>query len=98
MIQYICFVKVPVRRQRVRKPGGIYSLKDSIISGHIVPSLETKGKTYFVLRNKLETDGTIVDRKFTKNYEFSAPSAASAVVLGHSSNGNIDWKQRMEPD
>ena len=71
---------------------GFTVLKDSIISDHIVPSLETKGKTYFVLRNKLEADGTIVDRKFTKNYEFSAPSAASAVVLGHSSNGNIDWK------
>lgn len=72
--------------------GGFTVLKDSMISDHIVPSLETRGKTYYVLRNKLETDGTIVDRKFTRNYEFSAPSAASAVVLGHTSNGNMDWK------
>ena len=24
--------------------------------------------------------------------EFHAPSAASAVILGHTSNGNVDWK------
>lgn len=72
--------------------GGFTVLKDSVISDHVVPSLETRGKTYYVLRNKLEMDGTIVDRKFVRNYEFSAPSAASAVVLGHTSNGNVDWK------
>ena len=72
--------------------GGFTVLKDSVISDHIVSSLETRGKTYYVLRNKLESDGSIVDRKFVRNYEFSAPSAASAVILGHTSNGNVDWK------
>jgi hypothetical protein len=72
--------------------GGFTVLKDSVISDHIVPSLETRGKTYYILRNKLESDGTILEGKFTRNYEFSAPSAASAVVLGHTSNGNVDWK------
>lgn len=67
-------------------------LKDSIVSDHIVPSLETRGKTYYNLRNKLEADGVISERKFVRNYEFSAPSAASAVILGHTSNGNMDWK------
>ena len=71
---------------------GFTVLKGSVVSDHIVPSLETRGKTYYILRNKLESDGTIVDRKFVRNYEFSAPSAASAVVLGHTSNGNVDWK------
>lgn len=71
---------------------GFTVLKDSVVSDHIVPSLETRGKTYFTLRNKLETDGTIVDRIFTRNYEFSAPSAAATVILGHTSNGNVDWK------
>ncbi len=55
-------------------------LKDSIVSDHIVPSLETRGKTYYNLRNKLEADGVISERKFVRNYEFSAPSAASAVI------------------
>lgn len=71
---------------------GFTVLKGSMVSERMVPSFETRSKTYFILRNKLESNGTIVDRAFTKDYEFSAPSAASAVVLGHSSNGNMDWK------
>ena len=72
--------------------GGFTVLKGSVISDHTVPSLETKGKTYYKLRNNLIKDGVIVDRAFTRDYEFNAPSAASAVVLGHTSNGNVDWK------
>lgn len=72
--------------------GGFTVLKDSVVSDHLVPAFETRGKTYFNLRNALEKDGIIVERKFTKDYEFSAPSAASAVVLGRPSNGNTDWK------
>jgi hypothetical protein len=44
------------------------------------------------LRKRLETDGIIVDGRFVRNYEFSSPSSASAVVLGRNSNGNHDWK------
>ena len=72
--------------------GGFTVLKGSRTSEKVVPSLETRGRTYFNLRQKLESDGTIVDRVFTKDYEFNAPSAGSAVVLGRTSNGNIDWK------
>lgn len=72
--------------------GGFTVLKDSVVSDHIVPSLETRGKSYFNLRNALVKDGVIVDRVFTRDYEFNAPSAASAVVMGHTSNGNADWK------
>ena len=36
----------------------------------------------------------IVDKIFTRDYEFSVPSAASAVVLGRTSNGKADWKTR----
>ena len=72
--------------------GGFTVLEGSIVSDHTVPSLETKGKTYFKLRNNLIKDGVIVDRAFTRDYEFNAPPAASAVILGHTSNGNVDWK------
>lgn len=72
--------------------GGFTVLKGSTISDHTVPSLETRGKTYYKLRNNLIKEGVITDRVFTRDYEFNAPSAASAVVLGHTSNGNIDWK------
>ena len=72
--------------------GGFTVLEGSSVSDHTVPSLETKGKSYYNLRNALIKDGTISDRVFTRDYEFKAPSAASAVILGHTSNGNVDWK------
>lgn len=72
--------------------GGFTVLEGSTVSDHTVPSLETKGKSYYNLRNALIKDGTISGRVFTRDYEFKAPSAASAVILGHTSNGNVDWK------
>ena len=72
--------------------GGFIVLEGSTVSDHTVPSLETKGKSYYNLRNALIKDGTISDRVFTRDYEFKAPSTASAVILGHTSNGNVDWK------
>ena len=72
--------------------GGFTVLEGSTVSDHTVPSLETKGKSYYNLRNALIKDGTISDRVFTRDYEFKAPSTASAVILGHTSNGNVDWK------
>ena len=72
--------------------GGFTVLEGSTVSDHTVPSLEAKGKSYYNLRNALIKDGTISDRVFTRDYEFKAPSAASAVILGHTSNGNVDWK------
>ena len=72
--------------------GGFTVLKGSTVSDHTVPSLATRGKSYFNLRNTLVKDGVIQDGKFARDYEFNAPSAASAVILGHTSNGNIDWK------
>lgn len=62
------------------------------LSDHTVPSFQQRGKSYYDLRNTLVSNGTITDRVFTKDYEVKAPSAASAVILGRTSNGNIDWK------
>lgn len=72
--------------------GGFTVLQGSVVSDHTVPSLETRGKSYFNLRNTLIKDEVILDGKFTRDYEFNAPSAASAVILGRTSNGNVDWK------
>lgn len=72
--------------------GGFTVLKGTKISDHTVASFESRGKAYWKLRNKLIEDGVIADRCFTRDYEFSAPSAASAVILGRTSNGNVDWK------
>lgn len=67
-------------------------MSESKISDHTVPSLETQGKGFFNLRNTLISEEVIKDGVFQKDYEFSTPSAASAVILGHTSNSNVDWK------
>ena len=74
--------------------GGLTVLKDSKVSETTVPSLETNGKSYFNLRKKLEENKIIENSVFTQDYEFNAPSAASAVILGRTSNGNVDWKTK----
>ncbi len=71
---------------------GFTVLRGSRVSDHVVPSFETRGRAYFELRKRLCNEGTIADDVFTRDYEFSAPSAASAVLLGRTSNGNVDWK------
>ena len=73
-------------------PGGFTVLRGSTVSNHIVDSFPIRAKSYYNLRNRLVKDGLIKDGVFTMDYEFSAPSAASAVILGHNSNGNTDWK------
>ena len=67
-------------------------MKGSVISDHVVNSFSERQGSYYKLRLKLMNDGIISSRVFKKNYEFSSPSAASAVILGHASNGNADWK------
>ena len=48
------------------------------------------------LRHKLTEQGILKREEnvytFTSNYVFSSPSAASAVVLGRSANGWLEWK------
>ena len=71
---------------------GFTVLKGSQVAAETVPSFTTRSRNYAELRERLIADGTIQDGVFTRDYEFSAPSAASAVVLGRSSNGNDDWR------
>lgn len=73
-------------------PGGFTVVKGSKVSEHLANSFESGAKSYYDLRKKLETDGVIAEGMFSKNYEFSAPSAASSVILGRSSNGKTEWK------
>lgn len=69
---------------------GFTVLKDSTINPILAPSFE--GMPYCKLRTKLMEEGVIIDYKFTKDYEFNAPSAASSVVLGRVANGQLKWK------
>lgn len=71
---------------------GFTVLKGSKISDHIVPSFKTNVISWYEERLKIESNGTIKDGVFIKDYVFTSPSAASAIILGRPSNGNKDWK------
>lgn len=69
---------------------GIVVLKDSAIASTEVPSTP---QAVTKKRQELIESGIIVDFKFTKNYLFSSPSTAAAVVMGRSANGLVEWKK-----
>ena len=71
---------------------GFMVLKGSHVSDHVSESLKKHVKSYAILRQQLENDGTIVDGVFQNDYEFKSPSAAADVIKGHSVNGNEAWK------
>lgn len=60
------------------------------------PSAQTQHPFVVVLRKKLIQDGTLVEKEglyqFTKDTEFSSPSAAAAVVHGGGAAGPVAWK------
>ncbi len=62
------------------------------------PSAAAQHPFVVVLREKLTLDGTLVREsdhlRFTKNAEFSSPSAAAAVVHGGGANGLLAWKNQ----
>ena len=71
---------------------GFTVLSGSKVSDHVAQHFTPDKHKYAALRLSLETDGTIESGIFTKDYEFSAPSAASSVVLGRSSSGSKEWR------
>lgn len=72
--------------------GGFTVMKGSVVSSSVASSLTNNHVSYYKLRLRLEEEGVISERIFQRDYEFSAPSAASAVVLGRTSNGNVEWR------
>lgn len=71
---------------------GFTVVAGSRISGHVADSFQTHARSYWRLRNRLIENGVIEGGVFTMDYEFASPSAASAVILGRSSNGNVAWR------
>ena len=90
-MKYYCKGKVASAKGFLSS-GGFTVEAGSRVSDHTVPSFETHMHGYFVLRNQLQEDQVILDGVFQRDYEFSSPTAASSVVLGHASNGVHDWK------
>jgi hypothetical protein len=93
--QLFCKIKNALAYGR-RTEGGFVVFKDSSAVHSLRPSAETQHPLVVVLRQKLVQDGTLVEKDglyvFTKDAEFTSPSAAAAVVQGGGANGLTAWK------
>lgn len=93
--QLVCRIKSAVARGR-RTEGGFVVFAQSTAVLAVRPSAETQYPNTVVLRRKLIADNTLVERDglyvFTKDVEFSSPSAAAAVIHGGNANGLTAWK------
>lgn len=78
--------------------GGFVVRKDSQAVGDEVPSVHPSTSR---LRTSLRKNGVLRDSgdhyQFTQDYVFPTPSTASAVVLGRTSNGRLEWKDASNP-
>jgi len=74
---------------------GVVVIEGSEIATSTVPSMSS---AFIKQRQKLIDQGVIkkTDEKliFTKDYLFSSPSTAAAVVMGRNANGRIEWKDK----
>ena len=72
---------------------GFVVLKDSFIANSVTNSFP---KNWLKVRESLITNGAVIEYKgkfsFSKDYLFSSPSAAAAIVMGRSANGLTEWK------
>ncbi len=80
-----------------RTPDGFVVLKGSTAVLHERESAKN-WPSVLALRKRLINDGTLVVAdgfyRFTKDVEFSSPSAAAAVIEGGSANGLVEWKTK----
>lgn len=67
-------------------------LKGSRIAADTVSSFAQYYPNAFDLRNKLISDGVIVDNLFTVDYNFDSLSLAASIVIGRTANGYREWK------
>jgi hypothetical protein len=80
-----------------RTPDGFVVLQGSTA---VLQERQSAKKWPYVLalRDKLIADGTLVEQSgfylFTRDVEFSSPSAAASVIEGGSANGLIEWKTK----
>jgi hypothetical protein len=92
-----CKIKNAVATGR-RTEGGFVVFADSTAVHAVRPSAENQYPNTIALRQRLIQDKTLVEREgvyaFTKDVEFSSPSAAAAVVHGGSANGLTAWKDK----
>ncbi|MBP0955095.1 MAG: GIY-YIG nuclease family protein [Oscillospiraceae bacterium] len=69
---------------------GFVVRKGSVIASSTTPSMSDSLNR---LRNSMLSDGTINSEfTFTKDYIFTSPSLAAAIVMGRNANGRTEWK------
>jgi len=68
---------------------GFAVFKDSIIASTTAPSMSNN---LLQLRNSLIEKAIIVDNVFVRDYIFTSPSLAAAIVMGRNANGRTEWK------
>ena len=77
-------------------PQGFVVHKGSSVAINVTQSLRDHLPHIVKLRDELQKSGVIANGgtnlQFAQDFIFSSPSAASSVVLGHSSNGRTAWK------
>lgn len=73
-------------------PEGFVICKGSTIREQL--SEKSIGKNIIKLRQQYLNDGTVVDNIFTRDTLFTSPSAASDFVLGNSTSGKEQWKDK----
>ncbi len=95
--QLFCKIKNAVATGR-RTEGGFVVFAESTSVFAVRPSAEAQYPNTIALRQRLIKDQTLVERDglyvFTKDVEFSSPSAAAAVIHGGSANGLTAWKDK----
>lgn len=95
--QLFCKIKNAEATGR-RTEGGFVVFAESKAVFAVRPSAEAQYPNTIALRQRLIQDQALVERDglyvFTKDVEFSSPSAAAAVIHGGSANGLIAWKDK----
>jgi hypothetical protein len=80
----------------MRTPNGFVVMKDSTALRQLRESTKTNGPWIISLRNQLLENGSLIEDgdflTFTKNVEFTSPSAAAAVVYALNAPGPLAWK------
>ena len=88
--KYIISAARGANAKAVITPEGIVVLKGSSVAASEVPSTP---KAVSQKRHELIKTEIIEEFKFTKDFLFSSPSTAAAVVMGRSANGLLEWKK-----
>lgn len=71
-------------------PDGFVVFKGSLVASSLTPSTSDSFRKF---REKLFSAGVIDESfVFTKDYVFSSPSYAAAIVMGRNANGKTEWK------